>query len=307
MDIRHLRLFLTVLDHGNISAAAQELGISQPALSKQLGRLEQECGMLLLERLPRGVRPTRQGTILADYARSIDASYRSALRHLADRENDNHDEISVGAGFFWLNGLLPRAVAHVVSKHPNARIKILAGVPEELTKQLLNGELDLFFGPVAFREKQRDIIEAESLIRTDIQVMARQGHPADTGKDLSIQDLSLLKWALPRGTFVRKRFDQLFEAYGLSPPVPVVEANEVSSTLEFVAKTDLATLAASVDPLGRPWPKLRKLRCDHISGFRETGILRRKRDVLPELGVVLCDSVRSHARRHVHAVDPQAL
>jgi len=130
MDIRHLRLFLTTLEHGNITAAASALGITQPALSKQLARLEEVFGVPLLERLPRGVKTSAQGKILRDHAKSIEASYRSAVRHLGSPGGAEAGEIAVGAGYFWLHGFLPRAVANLVAEQPEARIRIVADVPK---------------------------------------------------------------------------------------------------------------------------------------------------------------------------------
>ncbi len=302
MDIRHLRLFLKTLEHGNITSAAAELGISQPALSKQLSRLEEEFEVELLERLPRGVRPSAMGKILHDYAKSIDASYRSALRHLESARNDDDEETTIGSGYYWLNGLLPRAVAQLVQDRPGARIRIVAGVPELLTEQLLRGEIDLVFGPVAFREEHHNLIEAKSLVRTDTQILVRKGHPASDGIERSIEDLTHLDWALPRGTFIRKRFDQLFQTFGVAPPVPKVEVNDVSFTLEVVANTDLATLATSVTPLGETWQGFDRIRCANVSGYRETGILRRKHDVMPNLCRELCERLEALCADHVHTV-----
>ena len=302
MDIRHLRLFLKILEHGKISAAAADLGISQPALSKQLSRLEKELGTELLERLPRGVLPSPTGRILLDYAKSIDASYRSALRHIESTRKEDFSEITVGAGYYWLNGLLPRAVARLVSDHPGVRIKIVAGVPEALTEQLLRGDIDLVFGPVAFKETHPNLIEAVSLIRTDTQILVRKGHALNDGVNRSIEELARLGWALSRGTFIRKRFDQLFQTFGIAPPVPRVEVNDVSFTLDVVANTDLATLATSVTPLGEEWNDFGRVQCSNVSGYRETGILRRKHDAMPALGEKLCAALGALSSHHVHHV-----
>ena len=303
MDIRHLRLFLKTLEHGNITAAAHDLGITQPALSKQLSRLEEEFGVKLLERLPRGVQPSAFGKILSDHAKSIEASYTSALRHLDNTSASAGAEISIGAGYYWLNGLLPRAVACLVKERPNARIRIIAGVPERLTARLLEGELDLVFAPVAFREGHNDLIVSESLLRTDSVILVRQGHPADDGKTRAIQDLTELGWAMPRGTFIRKRFDQLFEAFGLTAPIPTVEVNDVSAALDVVAHSDLATLASSVTPLGERWTNYGQVACRDLSGWRDSGILRRRHGVVPKLAEKLCDILRDLAKDHVHSIN----
>lgn len=303
MNLHHLHLFLTTIEHGNITAAAHALGISQPALSKQLSRLEQDFDTALLKRLPRGVQPTAAGAILADHARSVEASYRSAVRLMDSVKKGGSAQISVGAGYYWLNGFLPQAVAALVSDHPEAQVRIEAGVPEQLIRQLLDGELDLIFGPVAFREGHADVIQAESLLRTDAVVLVRDEHPANDDQNRSIEELSELRWALPQGTFIRKRFNQVFEAHGLTPPAAAVEVNDVSAALDIVAHSDLATLASSVTPRGAHWPGFGRVQCRDLAGWRDSGILSRRNSVTPDLGHALCTHLRGLVLEHEQAVN----
>ncbi len=302
MDIRHLRLFMTVVECGNITAAAEKLGLSQPALSKHLSRLEGELQTKLLERLPRGVRLSTSGQILFGYAKSIDASYRSALRQIDDVGKTEAVQITVGSGFFWLNGLLPRAIALLVSQHPGVKVNIVTGVPSELKEKLLRGDLELVFGPVAASESDQNLIASESLIRSDSQVIVRQGHPAADGTDKSIKDLYALDWVMPTGTFVRTLFDQVFQSHGLPAPEPRVEVNDISCTLDIVAHSDLATMATSLTPLGDSWESFDRLNCSSLSGYRETGILRRRYSVVPQMCENLCDILRNVSQHHQHAV-----
>lgn len=62
MELRQLRYFTVVAKLGSISQAAQELHIAQPALTRQIQKLEEDVGVILLERTGRGVKPTDAGT-----------------------------------------------------------------------------------------------------------------------------------------------------------------------------------------------------------------------------------------------------
>ncbi len=304
VDIRHLRLFLKTLEHGNITSAAADLGMSQPALSKHLSRLEEELEVKLLDRLPRGVQPSHFGKILGDYAKAIDANYRSALRHLDSAKDADRGEIVVGAGFYWLNGLLPEAVAQLASKYPQASVKITAGVPVDLINLLLSGEVDLVFGPVTFADTHKNLIETKSLIQTDTEVLVRKGHPANNGSDKTIEELAELDWVLPAGTFVRRIFDHIFEAHSLAAPKPRVEVNDVSCSLDIVARSDLATIATSVAPSGGAWENLNRLPCSEIATDRETGILKRKHSTIPPLCDKLTQILESLSLRHSRSLVP---
>ena len=71
MDIRHLRYFVTVAEHGSITRAAEALGMEQPPLSQQIRQLEKNLGVVLFERLTRGVKLTDIGAVLLPRARTI--------------------------------------------------------------------------------------------------------------------------------------------------------------------------------------------------------------------------------------------
>ena len=150
MELRQLRLFLKVIEHGNNSAAADSLSMPQPVLSRHIARIEKEFSAKLLNRLPRGVAPNKAGKILQDHASSIDANYRNALRQIAALQSASAGVVNdVGTGQSWLRGPLSAGVARLVAKNPAARIKIVAGATDTLPSRLLRGEFDMILAPVA--------------------------------------------------------------------------------------------------------------------------------------------------------------
>src|SRR4051812_16617892 len=80
----HLAVLREVVRLGNITRAAEALGISQPGVTAQIKALEQACGLTLLERLPRGVRPTQAGEVVVHYAERQAALMRELERALLD-------------------------------------------------------------------------------------------------------------------------------------------------------------------------------------------------------------------------------
>ena len=97
MHSRLLRHFLAVVDFKGMSAAAAELHISQPALTKSIHQLEEILGVDLFERLPTGVMPTRFGEILARRARLMDLEYRHAVAEIQAIKIFHHTKDN-----FWL-------------------------------------------------------------------------------------------------------------------------------------------------------------------------------------------------------------
>lgn len=71
MDLRHLRYFVAVAENGSFTRAAEQIGMEQPPLSQQIKQLENELGVLLFQRLTRGVKLTDIGLVLLDQARAL--------------------------------------------------------------------------------------------------------------------------------------------------------------------------------------------------------------------------------------------
>ena len=102
LDLKHLRQLTEVADKGSIRAAAESLAITQPALSRSIRSIENELGLKLVERGPRGAELTPAGNRLLSYARIIDANMTSAeneLRGLRDRSSRTEQ---IAFGMSWL-------------------------------------------------------------------------------------------------------------------------------------------------------------------------------------------------------------
>ncbi len=293
MELRHLRLFLKVVEHGSISAAAEELDMPQPILSRHIARLEKELSAKLLDRLPRGVRPNSNGEILRNYANSIDVNYRSALRQISSVQSASAGQINVGAGHSWLHGPLAVSVARLIERNPGARIRIVAAAADSLLPMLLRGDIDMALAPTVLTESYAGSFECESLQKTDLIVFAVKGHPATRARNLKIKDLTAFRWALPRGTFGRRMLDRLFERHDLPPLEPVIEVDDASALLDIVANSDLLTFGAPPHPSSEDWKKFAQIGCRELEAKREAGAIYRKDSTVPPLCHALTAELRA--------------
>src|ERR1700758_5481412 len=123
LDSRLLRHFLAVVEHGNMTAAAASLGLTQPA--------------------PRGVPPPHAGGALPRHARLIESSLRAAAEEIDAIRRGTAATIQVGASPLWASWLLPDAVAALERELPRTRVRVLGGVLDTLVPSLQRGELDL--------------------------------------------------------------------------------------------------------------------------------------------------------------------
>lgn len=273
MDLRHVRIFLTVFKHGNISSAANDLGMNQPALSKMLRRLEGELQVNLFERTPRGVRPSIYGTTLARFAQAIDSNYRNAIRQIDSIRDAQVGEVVVGAGGTWRDAFIPEAVAQFRKGRPKARVRIESGSAEALMAALLRGEVDFTLSPTDAATAMSDALEVTPLLHTRLVVVGRAGHPAAARGPLSLDELAELDWVLPGGTFVRQRFEHVFTSHGVSAPIPMVEVDDASCVFSILVRTDMVTYVSETRMRSRPEGPLTILQTPDATEPNSSGIV----------------------------------
>lgn len=124
MNLHHLAVFHAVARNGSVSAAAQSLHISQPAVSRELKDLEGRLGVQLFERLPRGMRLTEPGKLLHEYAGRIFTLERSAESAMHDFASLKSGSLELGASHTVGTYLLPDWLAQFSQRHPGIRLSL---------------------------------------------------------------------------------------------------------------------------------------------------------------------------------------
>jgi DNA-binding transcriptional LysR family regulator len=143
MELRHLRYFVAVAELGSVSRAAEKLFIAQPPLSTQIKQLEDEIGVKLLVRYPRGVRLTEAGSAFLVEAKDLLARSERAKR-LA-RHNDAPTGGAVRIGYVPSAGhtALPRLLRRLRQVRPDAEIDVCELITPQQLHSLVSGEIDL--------------------------------------------------------------------------------------------------------------------------------------------------------------------
>jgi DNA-binding transcriptional LysR family regulator len=142
MNLQHLRVFVAVAEAGRIGEAAEHLGTSQPAVSRQVAALERTLGLRLLDRLPRGVRLTEAGRLLLEHARRVFTAERSAEDALAEFRGLQRGRLCFGASLTIGSYLLPPALVAFHGAHPAIEIEQVVANTAEIQQRLLAGSLD---------------------------------------------------------------------------------------------------------------------------------------------------------------------
>jgi DNA-binding transcriptional LysR family regulator len=143
MDLRHLHYFLAVADALNVSRAARQLRITQPALSRQIRDLERELGVGLFERGGRQLRLSAAGRDLVERARRVLNEAEAMLQHAQSLRGGDVGELRVGATPQTMERLFPRVLTRFARAYPRVDVRLIEGHPAAVLELLRTGELHI--------------------------------------------------------------------------------------------------------------------------------------------------------------------
>ena len=143
MEIRQLQYFVRVVELGSLSKAAAALHIAQPAISRQVRKLEEEFGGQLLVRDGRGVKPTALGLEFADRARNILRDLNRLKADATGARGEPMDELTVGIPAVVGSEFIAELVKRFRTRYPQATLRVVEGFSYQIVDWLQLGRLDL--------------------------------------------------------------------------------------------------------------------------------------------------------------------
>jgi DNA-binding transcriptional LysR family regulator len=217
MNLNHLALFHAVADTGSMTMAAERLGISQPAVSKQVKEFEKALGVGLFDRLGRGIRLTQAGELLAEYARRVFALVREGERAVADLVGLDRGRLTVGASTTIGSYLLPPVLAAFAERHPDVELLVEIANTEEVHRRLLARTLDVALteGFVEGEELDGEVFGVDELV-----LVACPTHPLARRRQVKVADLEGEPFVLREpGSGTRAVEEQALARFGLKVDV----------------------------------------------------------------------------------------
>ena len=142
IDIR-LKVFRSVAMNLSFTKAAQELFISQPAISKHVNELEREYGVSLFERMGSRISLTKAGLLMLDHANRILNDYQKMDFDMNALQKNSKGELRVGASTTISQYVMPEAIAYFRRQYPDIRITMLSGNSREIEAALEGGRIDI--------------------------------------------------------------------------------------------------------------------------------------------------------------------
>jgi DNA-binding transcriptional LysR family regulator len=193
VEVRQLRYFVAVAEELHFGRAAERLHVAQPAVSQQVGRLERELGVRLLERTSRRVALTGDGRRLLDEARAALAAVERVRAVAADLSAGRAAVLRVGTAP-GVGPRLSRAAARLRTTVPDLTLTLVDGTVAAHISALRAGELDIAL--VRGEVEARDL-QAVEVWREPLQVLLPAAHPAAATAGVPIAALADLTLRLP--------------------------------------------------------------------------------------------------------------
>lgn len=227
------------------SAAAERLGVSQPAVHATLRKLEHAARLRLLERSRRGTRLTELGERVLQRANLALAELRGGHDELTALLGGAPGHVTVGALPMTSELLVPRALLRLFASRPGTLATVVDGTYEALMQQLRHGEVDLVVGPLRGATRPTDIDEQVLFVDRLLPVV-RSGHPLLAGRGpRSLRALQRGPWVGPlAGTPARAAFERAFRAAGVAVPAVVLQANSPSILRAVLQGSDAVALVS---------------------------------------------------------------
>jgi DNA-binding transcriptional LysR family regulator len=270
-----LTYFLTVASTGTLARAAEQLGISQPAVTKAIQRLERKVGVTLVERTARGSVLTEAGKIFHARVLGVSMQLDSALQEARDIGGGHAGLLRLGATpattRFALRSLFPTLLV----ERPAARVNVTTAFSDTLLDAIDKREVELAVCPLP--ETLDASMASEVLYDDHYSLMVSTAHPLAERDFVTLEDLVDCAWAASsRRESARAQIEQAFAKHGYPRMHIVAEANSLAALILIVSTTQLVSLinVRNFDPGPLPFDiAVRPIQLDGL--LRQVGLIRR--------------------------------
>ncbi|EDQ34819.2 Transcriptional regulator [Hoeflea phototrophica DFL-43] len=234
ITLRHLRALVALSDLKLIARVSEALGVTQPAVSKQIAELEKIVGVPVVTRDRNRLYLTPIGARLAEHARQALGQLDRAAFDIEAMTSGVSGSVAVGVVSSVAPTLLPSTISLFKRSTPQANVSVSEGHFVELLPQLEAGALDLLIARV-WQPQELAGIDQMALFSEPVVVVAGRDHQLAQEAAVKWADVANFPWILPKPNSVaRQAVDALFAANGLSPPTNTVSSLSLALNTELL-------------------------------------------------------------------------
>lgn len=197
LKLQHLRLLVLLGQWGQLRIVAQRLGVSPPAVSRQLAELEAGLGVAVVRRVGNGLVFTDLGLVLLDRAREVTFQLEQAQQELSALSSGLRGEVCIGAVPSVMQQLAEPLTLSLRKRAPAVGVNLVEETSDKLYSLLCNGTLHLLFSRVVPPHFADGSIAGEVLFEDPLVIVCGTTHPLAGKLDVQPQDLAGHPWILP--------------------------------------------------------------------------------------------------------------
>ncbi len=301
LKLTHLRLVAALKETGQMSAAAAQLAISQPAASRMASEIEAIVGVPLYVRHARGIVLTAYGERLAERARAMLQGLDDAAREIAEMERGMQGSVSIGAVTGPSLELVLPALRQARLTHPGISITVSVDTSDRLAEALLSARVDFFIGRI-LGDVDPKLFNTQIIAAEPVSLIVRSDHPLTRRGQVTLHDCVAYDWVLQApGGLLRRTVEAHLMARGVALPDKVLGTSSLLLTLAYISRSNaIAPVAkAAADFYGGEEglnARIVELPMDEYIMVEPYGLVRHDHRVLSPASQVVFDMIADAVR-----------
>ena len=296
MDLRHLRTFVAVAEQGTVSKASLHLLVAQPALSRQIGDLENELGVKLFDRVRRRLILTGEGEQLLADCRTVLGAAHALSEHAQGLRRGDGGILRVAATPQSIDGVLSTFLHRYTEQRPGVQIKLVEAVGAPLVSLLERGQVHVTVGVIQSSQIDNPFIESFPLSPLEFLAASQKPLEAATGGDVDIGRLAAYPLLLLDADFyVRQIFDGACRVAGVKLNI-FLESHAPHTLLAMAEAGHGVAIVPSVLPVNRYRVRIARITHRRMPLQGTYAVNWDKRRGLPRYATDFCESLAAHMR-----------
>ncbi|HEY9642898.1 MAG TPA: LysR substrate-binding domain-containing protein, partial [Coleofasciculaceae cyanobacterium] len=233
MTLEQLRIFLTVAEHLHFTRAAEELYITQPAVSAAIHCLEQEYGVKLFHRVGRRIEIADAGKLLQVEAQKILEQVSLTERGLRELNNLQQGELRVGSSLTIGNYWLPEKISKFKQQHPGITVHCALANAEEICTGTATGLFDIGLVTGEVKPALKQTLQPEVVGSDRLQIVVGKSHPWFERTQVPVAELTHTAWVMREpGSGAQQMLEQALQSWGI--PLDQLKVALVLNSSEMV-------------------------------------------------------------------------
>lgn len=216
MTLDQLRIFLAVAEHMHFSRAAEELYITQPAVSAAIQNLEEQYGVKLFHRIARHIEITEAGKLLQGEAQKILDQVTLTERGLRELNNLQRGKLKLGSSLTIGNYWLPEKISQFHRQYPGISVDCTLANTEEICEGTATGLFDVGLVEGEVQPSLKNVLEEEIVGSDRLQIVVGKSHPWFERAEVTLTELYTTAWVMREsGSGTQQRFEQALQHWGI--------------------------------------------------------------------------------------------